>query len=975
MLFIGIVPTVAYNWLSSDKLTTVATEQIINGLNTRTELAAHNLDDILTQRFLSIQKLANSPVFLLAPEQTLGQGTFIQDYLNELTKVDSGFSRIDLIELRQQHITLVAGSELSPKNTLTHYLDQTGIADLTDALYLLTSGQRHLVFSEPHYDANNAYLFIISPVIHTHHETDDSERFLVIKYQLNELNSQLTFLGERISDTDYIMLINEDGGTVLAGRHQGKDVTTFKNIDTLFQDRLHQFAPLQPTVNNSLLSFQNWQGETMLATLVPLTFQQAGLSRWTLVSITPKSAVTTTLVYLQRYFLIALLATASVVIILSLMLSRRITVPIAKLSRFAAQFKLGNYSRNADFKGPYEFQVLHDALNQGADKISIDKQLLNQALQKAESADRAKSAFLANLSHEIRTPMNGMLGLTQLLLKTDLSKEQKQHLRTLLDSGNHMMGLLNDILDFSKIERGQLTLDPTHFCFTDLIDSTDSTYHSLAKEKGIGFHIHCDFDQQRWFYADKARIRQILFNIISNAIKFTENGRVDINLSLEDHGETQSQHLTIIIKDTGIGIAPDRIHSIFDPFAQAEASTSRRFGGTGLGLSIVKQLTQLMQGDIHISSQPGMGSSFTISLPLEHGHYKEDTTPIPHLDHNTFDNLNVLIVEDNHLNVMIIDSFLKHRSFATSVAENGANALRAIEAQPFDLILMDNHMPVMDGVEAIKRIRQLPAPTCDTPIFACTADVFAETQQKMLDAGAQCVITKPLDEQKLVDALLRFKPQITARKQQRLSTPQSALIHTHSGSHKTSATSNISRDNSRSPTLPDTTPSRTVTLDEDPILDTFNQTNRSDGDDSIGTIHNEHRVLDDINHRSSLSAEHFQHVELVTLLDLMDNDHDIVIEFLHMFCEEHGNDAERFEHSLNEPTLDNALLISHSLKGAAGSISAPRVYQAAMAIEKQIKQQQRPSSDDITALKQTLNELVDEIHQQLDERQPSPPRQ
>ncbi|MGF1689117.1 ATP-binding protein [Photobacterium japonica] len=984
MLLIGIVPAALYNSISSDKLATVATEQIAEGLRHRTELAAHSLDGVLEQRMLSIHKLANSPVFQLAHAQALSQGNFMPDYLRELVKTDPGFSRIDVIEYQQGALQPIASSVPFNLRSFNYYLAQDSLTPLLDDLPSLISGKRDVLFTPPQFANNKAFVYVISPVAHAHQADDTRERFLLIKYQLDELNSQLTFLGERISDTDYVMLINPQGDVVLSGRHQGQQLNAFTDFSRFYtqnpelitqkpEKETFVFTPegeLVPatdtTPNRSpLLSYTNRHGAVMVATLAPLTFEQVGFPQWTLVSVTQKNAVTATLDYLQQWFLTALFFTAGIVIILSLILTRHITEPLANLSRFAAQFKLGNYARNKSFRGPQEFQMLHDALNQGADKISDDTQQLNLALHKAKSADRAKSTFLANLSHEIRTPMNGMLGLAQLLLKTDLTREQDQHLRTLLDSGKHMMSLLNDILDFSKIEQGQLVLDPTHFCFTDLLGTIESTYHSLAREKGIGFQIHCDFDQRRWFFADKARIRQVLFNLLSNAIKFTEKGRVDITLNLDDTTET-SPRLTIIVKDSGIGIPKNRITQIFDPFAQAEVSTSRRFGGTGLGLSIVKQLIDLMKGDISVTSLETIGSTFTVILPLTPGHYIADDYEDIDFDSRDFAHLNVLIVEDNPLNVLIIDSFLKQRQFVTTVANNGAEALEIMAQQDFDLILMDNHMPVMDGIETIGRIRKLSAPTCNTPIFACTADVFAETQRKMLDAGAQCVITKPLDERKLVDALQRFKHKITAMSH------ASALAH----KGKQPATRTIAET-----TPPLGAPITALVKAPRPVALASCQATASatvamsvSADDGITPDSDAHSGPDSDPRSDAISGAgnpkamlpaHFETLNIDALLDLMDNDHEIVTEFLHMFCQEHSQDGQRFVQALAVPDFDLAILISHSLKGAAGSISAHTLAAAAQVVEKQVKQQQAPSHTEVEALNLALNALVEEIQHKL----------
>ncbi|SEG42100.1 hybrid sensor histidine kinase/response regulator [Vibrio hangzhouensis] len=398
-----------------------------------------------------------------------------------------------------------------------------------------------------------------------------------------------------------------------------------------------------------------------------------------------------------------------------------------------------------NYRSPDEIRYLIDTFNQKT--VYLDRERI-----KAQASTKAKTAFLATLSHEIRTPMNGVLGTAQILLKTDLNLEQRKLLKTLYDSGDHMMSLLNEILDYSKIEQGHLELSKSAFPLTSIIGSMHSVYHTLCNEKGLRFNVFSQVDEQRWYKGDKARLRQILFNLLNNAVKFTSQGSVDVVLSEEVRGDNNL--LTIRVKDTGIGIPKEAQERIFKPFEQAESSTTRRYGGTGLGLSIVREIAHCMGSEVTLHSQEGIGSEFIVSVLLER--CRPETLDI-HIERNLdYRGLKALIVEDNRTNTIIIETFMKRKGFITYAVENGEEALKAVSTQTFDLVLMDNHMPVMDGVEAISGIRNMVGKEKDTLIFGCTADVFKETRERMLRAGADYIVGKPIDERVLDDALYQF---------------------------------------------------------------------------------------------------------------------------------------------------------------------------------------------------------------------------
>ncbi|MGF1694662.1 ATP-binding protein [Vibrio lamellibrachiae] len=426
------------------------------------------------------------------------------------------------------------------------------------------------------------------------------------------------------------------------------------------------------------------------------------------------------------------------------LLNQYLIKPIILIAKKVDDSKEGGIIE-VSYKSNDEIRRLITTINQKTLNIEAEK-------VKAQASTKAKSAFLATLSHEIRTPMNGVLGTAQILLKDNLTIDQRKHMNSLYDSGDHMMTLLNEILDFSKIEQGHLEFDRTAFPLESIIGSINSVYHTLCTEKGLQFKVYSEIPAGRWYIADKARLRQILFNLINNAVKFTSRGFVEVYL--KEQVINDQLQLIIKVRDTGIGISKEAQTRIFKPFEQAESSTTRRFGGTGLGLAIVSQIVELNGGYIEVTSEVGIGTSFDVGLSIESTTAGSVEMQV-HRKLN-YEGLKVLIVEDNRTNTIIIETFMKAKGFECDCVENGEQALQSVASTQYDLVLMDNHMPVMDGVEASSGIRSMSGASSQILIFGCTADVFKDTRERMLGAGVDYIISKPIDESELDDALYRY---------------------------------------------------------------------------------------------------------------------------------------------------------------------------------------------------------------------------
>jgi signal transduction histidine kinase/CheY-like chemotaxis protein len=383
---------------------------------------------------------------------------------------------------------------------------------------------------------------------------------------------------------------------------------------------------------------------------------------------------------------------------------------------------------------------------------------LSAARLEAESANRAKSAFLANMSHEIRTPFHGMLGMMSLLHDARLTPQQAGFLETAKESAKHLLSILNDILDISQLETGKLQVSPEPMDLLQLINEVGALMRAQAQAKGLSLRVAVSPEVPRWVQADATRVKQILFNLLSNAVKFSNSGSVELSVSVTAAGALEFE-----VTDTGIGMDEATIGRLFQRFMRADESTSRRHGGTGLGLEISRDLARVMGGDITVRSTPGAGSSFTVSLPLQAAEPVPAPTlapvqalaPAPDAAAAAPRRLRVLVAEDHPVNRAYLEAVLDKLGHEAVFSEDGDGAVRAMQAQPFDVVLMDLHMPGMDGFAAARAIRNMPGPRGRVPIIALTADAFREARDRAREAGMDGFLTKPAHLPQLRDVLAR----------------------------------------------------------------------------------------------------------------------------------------------------------------------------------------------------------------------------
>jgi signal transduction histidine kinase/DNA-binding response OmpR family regulator len=477
----------------------------------------------------------------------------------------------------------------------------------------------------------------------------------------------------------------------------------------------------------------------------------------------------------------------ALVLAVAFMISRftiRILIrPLALLQEGIISVRAGKFEPIQVSRTDDEIEDLGDSFNRMIDELQRTNREINQhrdlleerirqrteelenAMRTALAASQAKSDFLANMSHELRTPMNGLLGMLDVTLDSALEEEQRENLETAQRSAYSLLALLNDILDLSKIEAGRMMVEKIPFPLRTVLDDCVKSFQPRAAQKKIALHFNIDAGAPKTVMGDPLRLRQIVTNLLSNAMKFTERGFVAVTVCTQPVEDSPgSKQISVQVRDTGTGIEKDKLDTIFEKFTQADGSITRKYGGTGLGLAITKRLVELQDGQVTVESEPGVGSTFTITVPyqvIEAGApdagERAGEMPARAASHADLPARipRILVVEDNVVNQRVVLAILRKKNYKMELAADGREALNLLEAsEPFDLVLMDIQMPVLDGLETTRLIRK-EARWAALPILAMTAHAMTGDRERCLQAGMNGYISKPIQAAHLIATIER----------------------------------------------------------------------------------------------------------------------------------------------------------------------------------------------------------------------------
>ncbi len=525
-----------------------------------------------------------------------------------------------------------------------------------------------------------------------------------------------------------------------------------KNLNKYQQDKLIHYS--QPKLNSLQQStkskYFSWD---KFEVLVPIKIDSENIGQIHIIS--NKNHFTQQVKNLMRSLAIVIGTSVAIIFILAYFFQRIFANPIyALLNVMQAVSKNKSYDFSKELQRNDEYGTLFNGFNTMLQKLKQIEEELIIAKEKSDQANQTKSYFLANMSHEIRTPMNAVIGLSQLALKTELNFKQANYLNKIHISAKGLLAIINDILDFSKIEAGMLKIEAKEFNLAAVIEEVININNTQAVAKNL--HLYCSINPStpHFLIGDSLRLRQIMINLISNAIKFTEYGDIKIIIKTEPHDNTDFLKLIVTVQDTGIGISKENLAHLFEPFNQVDITTTRRFGGTGLGLAICKQLIELMGGNITAESDFDLGSTFTFNCNVGVQNKQNEIiidTKTPKIENSSNDlqylkNSSILLAEDNEINQLVAIEFLEDAGVNVDIAGNGREAVtKALdENSNYDAILMDIQMPKMDGIEATIMIRKERK---KIPIIAMTAHAMDAEKQRCYQAGMNDHISKPIESE------------------------------------------------------------------------------------------------------------------------------------------------------------------------------------------------------------------------------------